>query len=111
MPTVGGSDHFTLYGNEIRLVNGRLINAEGSLAGAHVTMAESIARLINVLGIDPAAALRMATTIPARVMGRPTGLIGQNLYDLLLLNSDWTGQPDRRLPSLNARSVPRPLRS
>lgn len=90
MPTVGGSDHFTLYGNEIKLVNGRLINAEGSLAGAHVTMAESVARLINLLGIAPDIALRMATTIPSRVMGFPTGLIGQKLGDLLLLNPDWT---------------------
>ena len=90
MSTVGGSDHFRLYGNEIRLVNGRLVNAEGSLAGAHITMAESVARLINVLHIDPAAALRMASTIPARVIGRNPGLIGQSLTDLLLLNPDWT---------------------
>lgn len=90
MSTVGGSDHFCLYGDEIRLVNGRLVNAEGSLAGAHVTMGESVARLINVLHIDPAAALRMATTIPARVIGANPGLIGQSLTDLLLLNPDWT---------------------
>ena len=90
MSTVGGSDHFSLYGDEIRLVNGRLVNAEGSLAGAHITMGESMARLINVLHIDPAAALRMATTIPARVMGYKTGLIGQKLEDLLLLNPDWS---------------------
>ncbi len=90
MSTVGGSDHFTLYGNEIRLVNGRLVNAEGSLAGAHITMAESVTRLINVLHIDPATTLRMASTIPARVIGRNPGLIGQSLNDLLLLNPDWT---------------------
>lgn len=90
MSTVGGSDHFTLYGDEIRLVDGRLINAEGSLAGAHVTMAESVARLINVLHIDPAQALRMASTIPARVIGRNPALVGQSLSDLLLLNPDWT---------------------
>lgn len=90
MSTVGGADHFRLYGDEIRLVNGRLVNAEGSLAGAHVTMAESVARLITVLGLDPAAALRMATTIPARVIGRSPGLIGQSLRDLLLLKRDWT---------------------
>ena len=51
MSTVGGSDRFLLYGEEVRLIGGRLVNAEGSLAGAHVTMAESVARLINVVGI------------------------------------------------------------
>jgi N-acetylglucosamine-6-phosphate deacetylase len=43
MPTVGGSDRFTLYGREIRVSEGRLINAEGSLAGAHVTLAQPCA--------------------------------------------------------------------
>ena len=92
MPTVGGSDRFSLYGDEIRLQNGRLVNAEGSLAGAHVTMAESVARLINVIGLDPASALRMATTIPAKVIGLPTGLIGQRVEDLLLLDANWNVQ-------------------
>lgn len=89
MPTVGGPDRFSLYGAEIRLVDGQLVNAEGSLAGAHVTMADSVTRLIGVLGIDPAMALRMATTIPARVIGATTGLIGQRAEDLLTLSADW----------------------
>ena len=92
MPTVGGSDRFSLYGDEIHLENGRLVNAEGSLAGAHITMGESVARLINVVGIDPAQALRMATTIPAKVIGRPTGLIGQPIENLLMLDSNWNVQ-------------------
>lgn len=91
MPTVGGSDHFTLYGDEIRLVNGRLINSEGSLAGAHVTMADSVARLITILGLDPAQALRMAVTIPARVIGAGhlAGVQGRALDDLLILDNNW----------------------
>lgn len=92
MSTVGGSDHLTLYGDEIRLLNGRLVNAEGSLAGAHVTMAESLARLINVVGVDPAQALRMTSTVPARLMGldRLSRVTGRDLSDLLLLGPDWT---------------------
>jgi N-acetylglucosamine-6-phosphate deacetylase len=89
MPTVGGSDRFTLYGREIHVENGRLVNAEGSLAGAHVTMAESVKRLIDKVGLAPEAALRMATTIPARVMGLPTGIIGQSAADLVILDQDW----------------------
>ena len=91
MPTVGGSDHFSLYGDEIRLQGGRLVNSEGSLAGAHVTMAESLARLINAVGIAPDAALRMAVTIPARVIGMPdlALITGRRLEDLLVLDAQW----------------------
>ena len=46
-------------------------------------------RLITQLGLDPAAALRMATTIPAKVIGRPTGLVGQSLNECLLLGPNW----------------------
>ena len=91
MPTVGGSDHFSLYGDEIRLADGRLVNAEGSLAGAHVTMAESVARLISHVGVAPDAALRMAVTIPARVIGADhlAGVAGRSLADLLILDETW----------------------
>jgi N-acetylglucosamine-6-phosphate deacetylase len=106
MSTVGGSDRFTLYGQEIRLVEGRLVNGEGSLAGAHVTMAESLARLVQVLGVGPEVALRMAVTTPARVIGRPdlAGVVGRRLCDLLVLDADWrvTGGLDQHLPALVA---------
>jgi N-acetylglucosamine-6-phosphate deacetylase len=106
MSTVGGSDHFMLYGQEIRLVEGRLVNAEGSLAGAHVTMAESLARLVQVLGVAPEVALRMAVTTPARVIGRPdlAGVVGRRLCDLLVLDADWrvTGGLDQHLPAMVA---------
>ena len=104
MPTVGGSDHFSLYGDEIRLEGGRLVNAEGSLAGAHVTMAESLARLINVVGIAPEAALRMAVTIPARVIGAEllAKIPGRRLEDLLILNTDWQVTSTCAAPALAA---------
>lgn len=91
MCTVGGSDRYQLYGQEIRLVGGRLVNAEGSLAGAHVTMAESVARLITVLGIAPEEALRMAVTVPAEVIARPDLAMveGRGVDDLLALGADW----------------------
>lgn len=90
MSTVGGADHFMLYGQEIRLSDGRLVNAEGSLAGAHVTMAQSVARLISVLGIGPEHALRMAVTVPAEVIGADLArVIGRSIKDLLILGDDW----------------------
>ncbi|NNL19217.1 MAG: N-acetylglucosamine-6-phosphate deacetylase, partial [Boseongicola sp.] len=62
MATVGGPDHFDLYGQEVHLDHGRLINAEGNLAGAHVTQAQGVARLVKHVGISLEAALRMAIT-------------------------------------------------
>lgn len=89
MSTVGGSDHFQLYGQNIRLRHGRLVNDEGSLAGAHVTMAESVERLVRVVGIAPETALRMAVTVPARVMRRPdlATLLDRRVADLLVLDA------------------------
>jgi N-acetylglucosamine-6-phosphate deacetylase len=91
MPTVGGPDRFRLYDMNLRLENGRLVNDEGSLAGAHVTMADSVARLIATVGIAPESALRMAVTIPARVMGLPAlaRLQGRTASDVLHLSPDW----------------------
>lgn len=90
MPTIGGPDSFTLYGNEIHLENGRLINAEGSLAGAHVTMAMSAARLTGILGFPAETALQMAVSIPATLIGRPglAGVSGRPVEDLLHLAPD-----------------------
>lgn len=92
MSTVGGSDHFRLYGQDVWLKDGRLVNAEGSLAGAHVTMAEGLCRLITVVGIKPETALDMASAAPARLLGRPDLATPEDrdLADLLLLAQDWT---------------------
>lgn len=91
MPTVGGPDRFELYGREIRLEAGRLVNAEGSLAGAHATMAGSVARLVARAGVAPEAALRMAVTVPARLMGLPrlATLEGRAAGDVLVLDGAW----------------------
>lgn len=92
MPTVGGPDRFRLYDMELHVENGRLVNPEGSLAGAHLTMAESVARLVNVVGVAPETALRMAVTIPASVIGRPdlARIVGLPVADVLRLRPDWT---------------------
>lgn len=91
MCTVGGSGHFRLYGQDIWLKDGRLVNAEGSLAGAHVTMAEGLRRLITTVGTPPETALDMATAAPARLIARPDLATPEqrDLADLLLLDADW----------------------
>lgn len=98
MPTIGGPDRFNLYGHEVHLEDGKLVNAEGSLAGAHLTQAQGLHRLVNRIGLDPAAALRMAVTIPARVMGldRLAEIEGRASRDLVCLDDDlsFTGYLD-----------------
>lgn len=91
MPTVGGPDRFDLYGMTLELKDGRLVNSEGSLAGAHISQAEGLWRLINVLGIDPDTALRMALTVPARLMGRGdlADLLGRPVSDLAQFSADF----------------------
>ncbi|MFQ6548066.1 N-acetylglucosamine-6-phosphate deacetylase [Aestuariibius sp. 2305UL40-4] len=68
MATVGGGDSFELYGQEIRLRDGRLVNAEGNLAGAHLTVADGVAKLC-AMGLPDEAVLRMATANPAALIG------------------------------------------
>lgn len=103
MPTVGGPDHFSLYGQDMRLQDGRLVNSEGSLAGAHLTQAMGVARLVNILGIDPGVALKMALTVPARLMGRHdlTTVEGRALADLIVLDASihHAGSLADRLPA------------
>jgi len=103
MPTVGGPDQFSLYGQDLRLQDGRLVNSEGSLAGAHLTQAMGVARLVNVLGLDPDEALKMALTVPARLIGRDdlTKIEGRALGDLIVLDAEMhhAGSLVDRLPA------------
>ncbi|WP_370227678.1 N-acetylglucosamine-6-phosphate deacetylase [Cognatishimia sp.] len=90
MPTVGGPDHFNLYGNDVYLKDGQLVNAEGSLAGAHLTQAQGVHHLVNAVGLSRQEALRMAVTIPASVIGRSdlAALKGRALEDVIQLAND-----------------------
>ncbi len=94
MPTVGGPDHFSLYGQDIRRDGKRLVNAEGGLAGAHTTMADGVARLVNVVGIDAETALRAAIHVPSSLMGLGLDQMeGRVVDDLIVLNDrmEFTG--------------------
>ncbi|AML53288.1 N-acetylglucosamine-6-phosphate deacetylase [Falsihalocynthiibacter arcticus] len=92
MATVGGQDHFELYGKNIYLRDGMLVNSEGSLAGAHVTQAEGVKRLVERTGTPLLEALKMATSTPAACMGLPHlgQLEGRVLEDVLVLHDDLT---------------------
>lgn len=88
MPTIGGPDHFNLYGRDIHVRDGALVNSEGSLAGAHIDMITSIRRLVRMTGIAPDRAIAMATDIPCAAMGfAPLRIApGMALADLVALD-------------------------
>jgi N-acetylglucosamine-6-phosphate deacetylase len=75
MATVGGSDEFELYGNKVHLKDGRLLNSEGSLAGAHTTILQELSNMVLKVGVALEDALKMATSNPATLMGMQ-GTIG-----------------------------------
>ena len=95
MATVGGANSFELYGQTVHLDAGRLVNAEGALAGAHITIPEEIKIMVES-GISLEMVLRMATSNPAKLMRleRHIGqLIGSALADLVLLSKNGFAKP------------------
>lgn len=78
MSTIGLADGvnptFQLMAREIRLtrdpVNGdRLTGADGTLAGAHLSMIDAVARMVRLAGVPLEDALAMASATPARFLG------------------------------------------
>jgi len=66
MPPVGSSaTQFTLNGETISSRDGRLVNAQGTLAGSNLDMASALRNTVAQLHIPLAEAVRMASTYPA----------------------------------------------
>lgn len=86
MPTVGGPTEFNLYGSKVALINNRLVNSEGGLAGAHTTQNEGVKRLVDRIGISAEDALKMAITVPGNAMGLELDqLQGRSIKDIICL--------------------------
>ena len=88
MPSVGGPDRFVLQGREVRLRDGRLADASGALAGAHLDMATALGNVHRHAGVALADAVAMAVDAPRAAMGLPPVAIepGVRLDDLLALD-------------------------
>ncbi len=73
-----GSDlaEFTLNGRRILRRDGRLTLADGTLAGADLTMISAVRFMVERIGIGREEALRMASLYPAELIGR-SGEIGR----------------------------------
>ena len=70
MSTVGSDQkHFFLNGRLIARSQGKLILEDGTLAGADINLSDAVKYMVNVVGISQDDAIRMASLIPAKVLG------------------------------------------
>ncbi len=70
MPLVGTDQtDFVLQGRKIRRDGDRLISADGTLAGAHLTMMQAVRTAVTRVGVDLVDALVMASRTPAAFLG------------------------------------------
>lgn len=70
-----GSDisSFKLGGRDIYRNEGRLTLADGTLAGADLSLAQALGVMIREVGDDPARAFARATSLPASLLRNPDG--------------------------------------
>lgn len=72
MPSVGSDQSgFMLRGRPVRLDGKRLSLADGTLAGAHIGMIETVQNAVNLMGASLDDALVMASLTPANGLGLP----------------------------------------
>jgi N-acetylglucosamine-6-phosphate deacetylase len=66
MPTLGSvATNFMIDDHAIRLEGGRLVNADGTLAGAQLDMMSAVRNATTLLDVPLAGAVAMASTVPA----------------------------------------------
>jgi N-acetylglucosamine-6-phosphate deacetylase len=99
---LAGTDRreMTLNGRRILRRDGRLTLADGTLAGADLSLPQAIAVLTGRAGVAPERAFAMATSVPAAAIGRSDTLgriaAGRradlvHLDDVLALRAVWQG--------------------
>jgi N-acetylglucosamine-6-phosphate deacetylase len=100
MPPLGtDATSFQLYGQTMFRRDGRLTRGDGTLAGADLDMATAVRNCIELLGLDPAEACRMASQYPADFLGlRDRGRMAPGLRadltllsDSLVVQNTWVG--------------------
>lgn len=93
--TIGGSDHFELYGVTISMRDGALVNRAGSLAGAHADLATCLANAVRHAGLSLDEAYRMAAMVPldARALARPVLYSGMPVDEIVALDDHLQRRP------------------
>ena len=70
MSTVGSDQkHFFLNDRLITRSQGKLILEDGTLAGADIHLSDAVKYMVNEVGISQDDAIRMASLVPAKVLG------------------------------------------
>ncbi|MDP3262132.1 MAG: N-acetylglucosamine-6-phosphate deacetylase [Tabrizicola sp.] len=92
-----GSDatEFDLGGRRILRRDGRLTLADGTLAGADLSLPQALKGMVTAAGVAPATALAMATSRPAACLGREATLghlLPGRMADMVHLGDDWSLQ-------------------
>jgi N-acetylglucosamine-6-phosphate deacetylase len=94
MPTVGSAqDHFYLAGKRISVKGAACRADDGTLAGSNLNMATAFANTVALLGLSPAVASAMASSNPAKFLGRDhdIGSLSAGLKaDLVHVDADLT---------------------
>lgn len=67
-------DNLYLEGIKVSIKNGRIFTKEGSLAGASITISDAVKNCAKELEISKAEIIKMATEIPARLLGLQNSL-------------------------------------
>jgi N-acetylglucosamine-6-phosphate deacetylase len=67
-PTGMGDGEFEIWGEKIRVDNGRTQNERGSIAGSVITMRDALNRMVS-LGFSSPQVSRMASVNPAALLG------------------------------------------
>lgn len=92
MPSVGlAAKRFTLQGQEIRVVDGVCVDADGTLAGSDLDMASAVRNAARMLNLTLADAAQMASLHPATFLqlDRSLGRIASGYRaDLVVLDED-----------------------
>jgi N-acetylglucosamine-6-phosphate deacetylase len=92
MPSVGSDrKEFVLAGQRVFVEGGRCVTSDGTLAGSHLTMAEAVRNAGQLMGVDTATAVQMASKVPAGILGlsQERGAIRAGLRaDFVLLDAE-----------------------
>jgi N-acetylglucosamine-6-phosphate deacetylase len=83
-------DGFTLGGRKITRRDGRLTLADGTLAGADLSMATALRVMIEEVGDAPERAFARATSIPAGLIGSAAGSLPCPPENLIWLPADYS---------------------
>jgi N-acetylglucosamine-6-phosphate deacetylase len=68
-PAAGGPGAFFIEGRRVTRVGTKLTLDDGTLAGAAITLMDAVRYATRTLGVSLADALKMATLVPARLLG------------------------------------------